>query len=169
MNISNFTPQQLRNAADLQEKIQGLQEQLNELLGGEVSVPAEAAIETPGKPSNGRRRKKRKKVSAEGRANIAAAQRARWAARRGEAPAEEAPAISSEEKPKRKMTAAWRKALSLAAKARWAKAKGSGDGEPEPAEKPKRKRNISEAGRRAMSLAGKRRWAKARRAARLGM
>jgi hypothetical protein len=170
MNSATLTPQQLRNAADLQEKIQGLQERLNELLGGEVSAPAQARIEPgqpPQAPSNGR--KKRKKVSAEGRANIAAAQRARWAARRGEAPAQEAPAISSEEKPKRKMTAAWRKALSLAAKARWAKAKGSGDGEPEPAEKPKKKRNISEAGRRAMSLAGKRRWAKARRAARLGV
>ena len=120
MSISNFTPQQLRNAADLQEKIQGLQEQLNQLLGGEVSAPAEAATEAPDKPRNGR--KKRKKVSAEGRANIGAAQRARWAARRGEAPEPERPV----ETPRAGRSAAHRKALSEAMKARWAKLRRAG-------------------------------------------
>jgi hypothetical protein len=129
MNISNFTPQQLRNAADLQEKILGLQDQLNELLGGEVSAPVQARIEpgqAPDRPKNGRR-KKRKKLSAEGRANIAAAQRARWAARRGETPAQEAPATEAEKparqpkKTKKEVREARLKALAKAREARWAK------------------------------------------------
>jgi hypothetical protein len=121
MNISNFTPQQLRNAADLQEKIQGLQEQLNQLLGGEVSAPAEAAIEAPEGPKNGRRRRK---FSAEARAKMAASQRARWAARRGEAVPEEAQAIQAEKpKKKRNISEAGRRAMALAGKRRWAKAR----------------------------------------------
>ncbi len=121
MNIGNLTPQQLRAAADLQERIDGLQNELNELLGGETPTPAPAAVEAPQGPKNGRR-KKRKKLSAEGRANIAAAQRARWAARRGEAPATEA------EKPKKKrnISAAGRRAMSLAGKRRWAKVRRAG-------------------------------------------
>ena len=127
MNITTLTPQQLRKAADLKENIDGLQEQLNAILGG-GETPTPAAPEEPGRPKNGRRRKKRKKVSAEGRANIAAAQRARWAARRGEAVPEEAPATEPEQpvKRQRNISAAGRRAMSLAAKARWAKAKQAG-------------------------------------------
>jgi len=92
MDISNLTPQQLRKAADLRENIDALQDELNQLLGGEIPIPAQPAIpEAPRAPKNGRRRK-RKKVSPEGRANISAAAKARWAARRGEAPFEVAPA-----------------------------------------------------------------------------
>ncbi len=167
MNITTLTPQQLRNAADLQEKILGLQDQLNELLGGEVSAPAQATMtEAPQGPSNGRR-KKRRKVSAEGRANIAAAQRARWAARRGEAPATEAEKPARQPKTKKQVMEARLKALAKAREARWAAKRAEVQSEKAPtteAEKPKKKRNISEAGRKAMSLAGKRRWAKARRA-----
>jgi hypothetical protein len=79
MDITNLSPQDLRKAADLREQIDGLQDQLNAILGGDVSTPI--APETPQALKNGRR-----KVSAEGRARMAAAQRARWAAKRGEAP-----------------------------------------------------------------------------------
>jgi hypothetical protein len=128
MNIATLTPQQLRNAADLQEKILGLQDRLNQLLGGEGPAPAQVAIEAPEKPSNGRRRKKRKKVSAEGRANIAAAQRARWAARRllkqGAASVTAEPEQPVEKpKKKRNISEAGRRAMSLAGKRRWAKAR----------------------------------------------
>jgi hypothetical protein len=128
MNISNLTPRQLRKAADLKEKIDGLQSELNSILGGEVSAPPQAALEAPEKPANGRKRKKRKKISAQGRANIAAAQRARWAARRlGKMSAKvAAEAEQPAEKPKRKRSAAWSKALSEAMKARWAKARRAG-------------------------------------------
>lgn len=39
MNITSISPQQLRQAADLKEQIDGLQDQLNAILGGEVSTP----------------------------------------------------------------------------------------------------------------------------------
>src|SRR5258708_9607969 len=84
MDITNLSPQQLRQAADLKEKIDGLQTELCAILGGEVPTPAVA--ETPPAPKNGRR-----KVSAEGRARMAAAQRARWPAKRGEGPSKTAP------------------------------------------------------------------------------
>ena len=53
----NITPQQLRKAADIQEKIQSLQNELAEILGGEVPTPAQTT-EAP----------KKRKVSAAGRA-----------------------------------------------------------------------------------------------------
>jgi hypothetical protein len=40
MNINNLTPQQLRNAADLKERLDALQERLNGLLGGEEGPSA---------------------------------------------------------------------------------------------------------------------------------
>jgi hypothetical protein len=125
MNITTLTPQQLRNAADLKERIDALHDELNQLLGGEVSAPAQVAIDAdraPQGPKNGRRRKKRKKVSAEGRANIAAAQRARWAARRGEAPATEAEKPARQpKKTKKEVREARLAALAKAREARWAK------------------------------------------------
>jgi hypothetical protein len=126
MHITTLTPQQLRNAADLKEQIDTLEDQLNELLGGEVSPAAQTAIEADQPlqaPSNGR--KKRKKVSAEGRANIAAAARARWAARRmgkNTAAEPEQPV----EKASSGRSVAHRKALSEAMKRRWAKARRAG-------------------------------------------
>ena len=135
----NITPTQLRKAADLQEKILELQDELNEILGGEVPTPAQAA-EAP---------RKKWKVSAAGRARMRAAQLARWAKIKGTAPsAGPAPKkkrkMSAEglaniragvakrwaakgkavKKPKRKMTAAWRAALERAWEARRAKAAG---------------------------------------------
>ena len=60
----NLTSKQLRRAATIKEKIQVLERQLSRLLGtGEASA-------TP---------RKRRRMSAAGRARIAAAQRARWA------------------------------------------------------------------------------------------
>jgi len=66
-NYSNLTAQQLRKAADIKEKIAGLQAQLEAILGG--SAPAAVTGE----------KRKRRKMSSEARAKIAAAQRARWA------------------------------------------------------------------------------------------
>lgn len=138
----NATPAQLRKAADIQEKIQALQEELNSILGGEVSTaePTEAP-------------KKRKKFSAAARAKMRAAQKARWAAIKGTAPTTEpapkkkskmsaqglaniragvakrmaAQGKTSAAKPaKKKFSAAAKAALSAAAKARWAKVKAAG-------------------------------------------
>jgi hypothetical protein len=136
----NITPTQLRKAADIQEKIQSLQEELGQILSGEVSTPAQTT-EAP----------KKRKVSAAGKARMRAAQIARWAKIKGTAPAIESATepkrkMSAQglaniragvakrmaaqgkavQKPKRKMTAAWRKALERAGAARRAKGKAAG-------------------------------------------
>ena len=85
MDITNLSPRQLRQAADLKEKIDGLQDQLNEILGGEVSTPdaPEPAAESG---------RKKRKMTAAWRKALSLAQKARWAAKRGEAPSKTAPA-----------------------------------------------------------------------------
>ena len=103
----NITPRQLRKAANIQEKIQSLQEQLAQLLGG---VGESAAVEAP----------KMRRISAAGIARIRAGAKARWAKIRA------AKAGTVVQKPKRKVTAAGRARLSALAKARWAKAKKAG-------------------------------------------
>jgi hypothetical protein len=103
----NATPAQLRKAADIQEKIQSLQDELNEILGGGVSAPIEPT-EAP---------KKKRRMSAAGRRAIAAAARARWAKIKGTA-ASAKPA----QKPKRKLSAQGLANIRAGVKARWAKA-----------------------------------------------
>ncbi|HZR17370.1 MAG TPA: hypothetical protein VFE51_08585 [Verrucomicrobiae bacterium] len=117
MDITNLSPQQLRQAAALQERILELQDQLNEILGGEIPVPF--VTEAPQAPRKGRR-----KMSAEGRARIVAAQKARWAKARRKSGDKQA--SDSATKPKRKMSAAAKAKISAAAKARWKKAKAAG-------------------------------------------
>jgi hypothetical protein len=142
----NATPTQLRKAADIQEKIQLLQDELNTILGGEVSTaePTEAP-------------KKRKKFSAAARAKMRAAQKARWAAIKGTAPATAKPvrekkrkmsaqaianiragvakrmaaqgkalAAKPVKKARKKISAAGLANIRAAQKARWAKAKAAG-------------------------------------------
>jgi hypothetical protein len=106
--FSNLTPQQLRRAADVKEKIDALQDELSRLLG--ASTPA--TVVKAAAP-------KRKKISAAGIARIRAAQRARWAAiKQTKAPGR--PAV------KRKVSAAGRARLAALARARWAKVKAAG-------------------------------------------
>lgn len=69
MNILNLSSKQMREAANLKDQIDRLQARLNGLAGN--SVPAKAA------------RRKRRTMSAAGRAAIAAAQKARWAKIKG--------------------------------------------------------------------------------------
>lgn len=128
----NLTSTQLRQAADLKEQIEALEQELagltSSVLGSGIPAPFKAKRGRPAKiktapseeptPIPGKRGPKKGGMSAEGRARIAAAQKARWAKAKGlkvEAP-------KSAEKPvKRKMSAAGRRAISAAAKARWAK------------------------------------------------
>jgi hypothetical protein len=137
----NATPTQLRKAADIQEKIQSLHEELGQILGGGVFTPAQPT-EAP---------KKKWKFSAAVRAKMRKAQKARWAKIKGTAPS-----AKPAHKPKKRLSAqglaniragvakrmaaqgkevqklkiqrsaAWRAAVSAAAKARWAKAKKAG-------------------------------------------
>ena len=67
----NLTPKQLRQAANIQEKIQSFQKELGQLLGGSDET---AATEAP---------MKRRKFSAYTKAKMRKAQQARWAKIRG--------------------------------------------------------------------------------------
>jgi|SRR5579872_641457 len=108
MNAINLSPQQFRQAADLQERIQELQSELEQLLG---STPQSVAQRS----ASGRR------LSVQGLANIRAAVRRRWARERAENAAG-----AMKRKAKRKMSAAGRARISAMLKARWAAAKRSG-------------------------------------------
>ena len=112
MDNINVTAQQLRQAADLQERIESLQNQLRGLLGGAGKAAQAPAART----GVGRRQ-----ISAAGIERIRAAQKARWAKVKRAQGAGGAPA-----KPKRRMSAAGRARLAALARARWAKAKQQG-------------------------------------------
>jgi len=103
----NATPQQLRKAADIQEKIQSLQKELSELLGS----PGEAAATKAPKAT------KKRTMSAAGLANIRAGVRKRMLAQGKRAVVQ---------RPKRKVSAAAKARLSALAKARWAAVKKAG-------------------------------------------
>jgi hypothetical protein len=136
----NATPTQLRKAADIQEKIQELQEELGQILGGsDETAPTEAP-------------RKKWKVSAAGRARMRAAQKARWAALKRTAPsAEPAP------KKKRKMSAEGLANIRAGVAKRWA-AKGKA------VQKPKKKRKMTPAWRAALERAWAAKRAKAKAA-----
>jgi len=64
-NIMQLTPRQLRQAADIQEKIESLQRKLGDLLGASANPIAPL--------------RKKRTISPAGIARIRAAQKARWA------------------------------------------------------------------------------------------
>ena len=104
--LANLSVKQLHRAIKIKTKLEVLQEQLSEILGSEIPVPG------PGKS--------KRRMSAAGRAVIAAGQKARWAKVNGtvaEKPAKQG---------RRKMSAAGRARISAAAKKRWKLAKAAG-------------------------------------------
>ena len=109
-DMIHLTPKQLREAANIKEKIVALEKDLNQLLGS-VAKPVVAKVS-----------KKVRKMSAAGRARIIAAVKARWAKVKGKAK----PAAKPVKKARKKISAAGRAKIAAAAKARWAKAKAQG-------------------------------------------
>ena len=107
-STTNLTPQQLRHAADIQERILALQDELNGIMGTAPSYAVAA-------PSSKRR------ISPEGLDNIRAGARKRWAKVRGGNGAAEKPT-----KRKGRMSAAGRAAIAARMKKRWAAAKRAG-------------------------------------------
>lgn len=107
-SITNLTPQQLRNAAEIQEQILSLQQELSQILGSEATPPTDTET-------------RRRQISPEGLERIRAAQRRRWAV---------AGSINSKkqrtDKPKRTMSAAGRARIAAALRARWRAAKRAG-------------------------------------------
>jgi hypothetical protein len=110
MSLINLSVQTLRKAADLKEKIAGLEKQLAAILGSSTKTAATKAPKKGG-------------MSAVGRAKIAAAQKARWKKIKAAKPAVK---TVKPAKKKRTMSAAARAKISAMAKARWKKAKAAG-------------------------------------------
>lgn len=130
MSLINLTPAQLRQAADLKERIAGLNNELTAIFGGGVtSLPIKAAVPVA---------KKKSGMSAAGKARIVAAQKLRWAkvhaakakpaakavvaAKPGAkaVPIAKAPqAVKPAAKPVRVISAAARARMATAAKAMW--------------------------------------------------
>jgi hypothetical protein len=111
----NLTSKQLRQAADLKEKITALETDLAAILGGNGSgMPSPFKASKPGK---------KKGMSAAGRARIVAAQKARWAKVKAAKPAKAGVKTPAKRKV---MSAAAKAKISTAAKKRWAKAKAAG-------------------------------------------
>ncbi|MFZ0828919.1 MAG: hypothetical protein WAO02_15995 [Verrucomicrobiia bacterium] len=109
LSITNLSAQQLRRAANVKDKIQSLENELGRIL--DDSTKSVTAIAP----------KKKRKMSAAGRAKIAAGQKARWAKVKGQKIA-----AKPVKKARRKMSAAARAKIAAAAKARWKKAKAAG-------------------------------------------
>jgi len=66
--VANLSAKQLRQAANIKDKIEALQADLSQLLGGASTAEENAPA-----------KKKRRRMSAAGRAKIVAAAKARWA------------------------------------------------------------------------------------------
>jgi hypothetical protein len=107
--LTSLLPQQLRRAADLKDKIQSLENELGRILGSSTKPVATVAT------------KKKRKMSAAGKARIVAAQKARWAKATGRKSS-----VQPVKKARRKMSAASRAKIAAAARARWKKAKAAG-------------------------------------------
>jgi len=103
--LTNLTPKRLRKAATLKERIEKLQNELAQFLNGEPRIETRNML-------------RKRKMSAAGRAAIAAAARRRWAKVKGLA--------ALGRKPKRKISAATRARMAAVAKERWKKAKAQG-------------------------------------------
>ncbi len=106
-SLPNLTPQQLRHAADIQEKILGLQDELAQVLG--TPAPNLGGAET------GKRR-----LSPQGLANIRAGARRRWAKFHADM------SNGTAKKPTRRMSAVGRASIAARMRARWATAKKAG-------------------------------------------
>ena len=126
-SITNLSPSQLRQAADLKEKLSALETELSQVLG---SASQPVAVRPAAAPAP----KKKGGLSAAGKARIVAAQKARWAKLKGAKPAVKAAAtvkqvvagkVTPPAKKKFTMSAEAKAKISAAAKARWAKIKGA--------------------------------------------
>jgi len=169
MSITSLSPQQLRQAADLQEKILELQSQLTGLLGNEVPAAVTQEVAVTSKPAKGKKGKRT--FSAESRAKMAAAQQARWAKKKGVKPEVTTP--EPEEKAKKRTISdahrkALLKALAQAREARWGKVKAGKKAKAQTPttvkEAPKKKKKASPALLKALAKARAARSAKAKAA-----
>jgi hypothetical protein len=121
-SIQSLSAKQLHQAANLKEKIEALTKELSQLAGSTDKTIA-AAKEAKGL-------KKRRGMSAAGRARIAAGQKARWAKIKSgkltiRASSIKVVSTARPTKKKFRMSASAKAKISVAAKARWAKIKAA--------------------------------------------
>ena len=120
MSTHNSTIATLQRAIVIAEQIQKLESELAAILGGSAPSSPAKSKQAAAKPA----KKGKRTLSPEARARIAAAQKARWAKVKGEAPA-----IATEKKTaakvkvRRKISAEARAKMAAAAKRRWANVK----------------------------------------------
>jgi hypothetical protein len=103
--FSNVSVKQLKRALKIKSKLETLQAQFDEISGNDTGIPSPF---------------RKRRMSAAGRAAIAAGARKRWARVKGAKPGE--PSKTG----RRKMSAAARARMSAFARARWRKAKAAG-------------------------------------------
>ncbi|HXB74067.1 MAG TPA: hypothetical protein VNY05_37860 [Candidatus Acidoferrales bacterium] len=99
----------------LQAALVGCQHQIDDIHARMAEIRAALGVKTPRKAGAASADKPKRKISAAGRARIAAAQRKRWAESRPQGKAASKPA-----KAKRRLSAAGRAAIIAATKKRWA-------------------------------------------------
>jgi hypothetical protein len=122
-DLTSLTSAQFKQAADIKDQIEALNQKLADLLGASLApvkaVPAAAAAPV-GRPA------KKSKFSPEGIAKIKAAQKARWAKVRAQK-AGKSTLAAAVEKPakKRKMSPEGIAKIKAAQKARWAKVRAA--------------------------------------------
>lgn len=125
MSLTNISLEQLEKAIHLKKQIEALEKQLATIAGGAGSAAPFPSVTA--KPA-----KKKRGMSAEGRARIAAAAKKRWAkVKAAKASIKSAkPVVKTAAAPKpakkRTMSATAKAKLSALAKARWAKVKATG-------------------------------------------
>ena len=150
MNINELTPTQLRQAADLKEQIEKLQNQLVVLGGSGSGMPSPFKKAKPAK----------RKMSAAARAKIAAAQKARWAKQKGITQTVKTIPAPKPAKGKSGMSAEGKARIVAAQKARWAAIKAGKKPAIKAAKPAKKKFTMSAAAKAKISAAAKARWAK---------
>src|SRR6266436_6237061 len=99
--MSNWTPSidQLKRGVEIAEQIQRLEAELSAIFKGQAPAPAQIASRVTVSP----KRAEKRSLPPEGRAKIAAAQRARWAKIKGKGkPKAKAPAPKPAPKPEKK-------------------------------------------------------------------
>ena len=119
--ISHVSASNLRRAAEIKDRIEELESELNNILG--MSGVSTLSYSSQRSTRSGTGTGARNKMSAAGLARIRAAQKARWARFRATKPkAAQGKAASG----RRTMSPAARAKIAAAARARWRKAKAAG-------------------------------------------
>lgn len=118
MNIHSISTAVLKEAVEIREQIEELEQRLSRLLGG--ATPDTEPLDQP------TRTRRKRRLSPEGRARIAEAVRARWARQKGlslgssvETPSDSQP------RRRRRLSPEGRARIAAASRARWARQKAA--------------------------------------------